>query len=82
MTESVGFIACAAWCSVLVWFLLLFEHLSTRLEHAMASIFDNRFHPAGMKPPWRYDSTNSITNGWYARVKPPWLYDSPNRVIK
>jgi hypothetical protein len=69
------------WCSVLVWFPMLLGHLSTRLESAMASIFDNRFCLAGMKSPWLCNSPNSIVNGWYAHVKPPWLYNSHNSSI-
>ena len=65
----------------MVWLLLLLEHVRTRLERAMTSIFDIHFCLVGMKPPWLYDSPNSIINGWYAHVKPARLYDSPNRSI-
>ena len=86
-TESVAlllaqfFANTCAWWSVMVWLLLLLEHVRTRLESAMTSIFDIHFCLVGMKPPWLYDSPNSIINGWYAHVKPPRLYDSPNRSI-
>ena len=86
-TESVAlllaqfFANTCAWWSVMVWLLLLLEHVRTRLESAMTSIFDIHFCLVGMKPPWLYDSPNSIINGWYAHVKPPRLYDPPNRSI-